>query len=234
MTGTLTGVGLGPGDPDLITLRAARLIQAAPVIAYPAPDTGTSFARAIAADLIPEAAVEIAITVPMRAARFPAQAVYDQAAADVARHLSKGRDVVVLCEGDPFFYGSFMYLYDRLKGDFPTQVVPGVTSLTTCAARAARPLCARNEPLTILPAPLDDAALTARLQQPGAVALMKVGRHLDRLRRLLGDLGLARRAVYVAHASLPQETVLPLDQAPAPAPYFSMILIPGQDPYAAS
>ena len=154
MSGTLYGVGVGPGDPELITLKAARLIAAAPVIAYPAPDTGSSFARRIAADVIPETVLEIPMIVPMRTERFPAQDVYAQAAAEISGHLQAGRDVVVLCEGDPLFYGSFMYLFVRLADEHRTEIVPGVSSLGACAAALARPLVARNDTLTVLARPV--------------------------------------------------------------------------------
>lgn len=234
MTGTVHGLGLGPGDPELITLKAHRLLAACPVIAYPAPDTGESFARSIAAPHIPAGVTELPIRIPMRADRFPAQSIYDAAAAEIAGHAGAGRDVAVLCEGDPFFYGSFMYLFARLAERVPVAVVPGVTSLTACAAAAQRPLCARNEPLTVLPGPLEDAALTARLDQGGAFAIMKVGRHLPRIRALLEARGIAGRATYLSHASLEAQRVLPLAEAPEAAPYFSMILIPGEDPYASA
>ena len=214
MTATVHGLGLGPGDPELITLKAHRLITGCPVIAYPAPDEGESFARSID--------------------RFPAQSVYDAAAEAIAGHAQAGREVAVLCEGDPFFYGSFMYLFARLAEQVPVAVVPGVTSLTACAAAAQTPLCARNEPLTVLPGPLEDAALSARLDQGGAFAIMKVGRHLPRIRALLEARGAARRATYLSHASLEAQRVLPLAEAPEAAPYFSMILIPGEDPYASA
>ncbi|MEO0386523.1 MAG: precorrin-2 C(20)-methyltransferase [Pseudomonadota bacterium] len=231
MTGTLWGVGLGPGDPELLTLKAHRLITSATVIAYPAPAGGQSFARAIAAAFIPATAREIAISVPMQTARFPAQAVYDRAAADIAQHLDDGRDVVTLCEGDPFFYGSFMYLYTRLAARYPCVTVPGVTSMTAAAAAAGRPLCARNEELRIVPAPLAEDVLQARLATPGAVAILKVGRHLAKVRRVVERLGRAAGAVYLSHATLPGERVLPLADAPETAPYFSLILLPGDDPY---
>ncbi len=228
----LYGVGVGPGDPELMTLKAHRLIAAADVIAYPAPETGDSFARRIAAAAIPAEAEEIPIRIPMRPARYPAQEVYDAAAGTLAERLSAGRSVVVLCEGDPFFYGSFMYLFARLAERFPTEIVPGVASLTACAAAAATPLSARNETVTILPGPLSDAELSARLAQGGAFAIMKVGRHLPRLRDTVARAGLTARATYVSHASLPHQRVLPLDEAPDEAPYFSMILIAGADPHA--
>lgn len=225
-TGTLYGVGLGPGDPELMTLKAHRLISSAEVIAYPAPDTGESFARAIAAAILPHGAREIPIVVPMRVERFPARAVYDRAAAEIGAELAAGRDVVVLCEGDPFFYGSFMYLYERLVGRFPVEIVPGVTSLTACAARLGRPLTARNDVLTVIPGPLPDAEIAARIAAAGAVAIMKVGRHLPRLKALIATLGLTDHAGYVERATLAAERVAPLAAIDAPsAPYFSMILI---------
>ena len=140
MSATLYGVGLGPGDPDLITRKAARLIENAHVIAYPALAGEASLARSIAADLIPETAREIAMNIPMTVDRGPAQAAYDLAAVAVRAELDAGRDVVVLCEGDPFFYGSFMYLYARLKAEYAIEVVPGVTSMTACASVAGLPL----------------------------------------------------------------------------------------------
>lgn len=232
MSGTLFGVGLGPGDPDLITRKAARLIESARVIAYPALAGTDSFARSIAADLIPADAQEIVMDVPMYAAREPAQAAYDKGAAAIAGVLKTGENVVCLCEGDPFFYGSFMYLHARLAGRFPVDVVPGVSSLTACAARAGLPLAARNERVTVLPGPLPEAELAARIEGAESVAVLKVGRHLPKLRAVIDRLGLLDRAVYVERATLADEHVCPLADAPDTAPYFSMILLTkGADPW---
>ena len=214
-----------------MTLKAYRLISGAEVVAYPALEDGDSFARAIAADVIPSDAEEVTIHIPMTVERGPAQAAYDQGAADIAAHLDAGRDVVVLCEGDPFFYGSFMYLFARLAGKYDTEVVPGVTSVTTCAAVAGRPLTARNEVLTIIPGPLDEAAMQDRIAAAEAVVIMKVGRHLPKIRRVLAALNLSD-AVYVERASLPNQKIMPLNDVPETAPYFSMILVTkGQDPW---
>ena len=232
MTGTLYGVGLGPGAPDLMTLRAARLIEAAGVIAYPTLAGAESFARAIAADLIANDAREIVMDVPMSVERAPAQAAYDKGAAEIAAALDAGDDVVCLCEGDPFFYGSFMYLFARLSDRYRVEVVPGVTSITACAARAGMPLAARNERLTVLPGPLPEAELRARIDGAESVVIMKVGRHLAKIRAVIANLGLTASAVYVERATLPQEVVLPLADAPEKAPYFSMILLTkGADPW---
>ena len=232
MSGILYGVGLGPGAPDLLTLRAARLIESAKVIAYPALEDGASFARSIAAGLIPAGAREIVMPVPMTTERPPAQAAYDRGAADIAAALEAGEDVVCLCEGDPFFYGSFMYLFARLAPRFEVVVVPGVNSIAAVAASAGKPLVARNERLTVLPGPLSEAELTERIAGAESVAIMKVGRHLPKIRHVIEALGLTDRATYVERASLPQEVVLPLSEAPDAAPYFSMILLTkGADPW---
>jgi len=232
MTGKLYGVGLGPGDPDLMTLRAHRLIAGATVVAYPALAGGDSFARAIAADVIPAGAREIVMDVPMTVDRAPAQAAYDKGAAEIAAVLEAGEDVICLCEGDPFFYGSFMYLFARLSERFEVEVVPGVTSITTCAARAGVPLAARNERLTVLPGPLPEAELRSRIEGAESVAIMKVGRHLAKIRGVIEALGLTEKAMYIERASLPEEVVCPLKEAPEKAPYFSMILlVKGGDPW---
>ena len=232
MSGTLYGVGVGPGDPELMTLKAHRLIAAARVVAYPAPDSGESFARSIAASALREDAIEIPMIVPMRVERFPAQDVYAQGAETIAAHLTQGDDVVVLCEGDPFFYGSFMYLFARLADKFPTEIIPGVSSLGACSAALRRPLTARNDVLTVLPGPLPDEEMRERIEAAEAIAIMKVGRHLPRLRALLDEMNLTVQAGYIERASLSEQTVLPLADAPESAPYFSMILIyKGDDPW---
>lgn len=232
MTGRLYGVGLGPGDPELLTLKAARLIAGASVVAYPALAGGASFARSIAAGLIPAGCREIVMDVPMTVERGPAQAAYDKGAEEIGAALEGGADVVCLCEGDPFFYGSFMYLFARLSGRFEVEVVPGVTSVSACSARAGRPLVARNERLTVLPGPLPEAELRARIGGAEAVAILKVGRHMAKIREVFAGLGLLDKAVYVARVGLPDEVVCPLAEAPEAAPYFSMILMNrGDDPW---
>ena len=229
MTGILHGVGVGPGDPDLITLKALRIIQSVPVIAWPAPLTGDSMARAIAAPHIDargadNAPVEIAIRMPMSVARFPAQIVYDTAARDVAAHLDAGRNVAVLCEGDPFFYGSFMYLFGRLAENYPVDVTPGISSLTASAAALGAPLAARNDVLTVLPAPLPAAELQRRLEESDAVAIIKIGSHLDKVKAALAAADLLDDARYIEHATMPSQTEQRLADVDS-APYFSMVLV---------
>lgn len=224
-SGRLYGLGVGPGDPELLTLKALRLLRAAAVVAYPTLEGGASFARSIVADYL-SGQQELPIRVPMTTAREPAQRAYDAAAVEMAAHLEAGRDVAVLCEGDPFFYGSFMYLFGRLAERFPVEVVPGVSSLTACAAVLGQPLAARNDALAVLPAPLPDATLRARLAEVEAAAIIKIGRHYPRIRALLEAEGLAPHARYVERATLPDQRLLPLAEAgAAEAPYFSMILV---------
>ncbi|MEX0582694.1 MAG: precorrin-2 C(20)-methyltransferase [Sneathiella sp.] len=226
MTGTLYGLGIGPGDPDLITLKALKRLQATSVLAYPALEDGESLARAIIAPHLTSQKTEIAIRIPMTIERAPAQAAYDVAAEELSIHLNAGRDVVVLCEGDPFFYGSFMYLFGRIAEKFPVEVIPGVSSLTACATALQSPLSARNDVLTVLPAPLPSDILAARLQETDSAAIMKIGRHFERIRQLIFDLGLEENARYIERATMENEKILALRDVPKDAaPYFSMILI---------
>ncbi len=226
MSGTLYGVGVGPGDSELLTIKAHRIISASPVVAYPAPDDGVSFARAIVAEYLKEDQREIPIIIPMRVERFPAANVYDAAAVEISKCLADGKDVAVLCEGDPFFYGSFMYLFERLSGEYNCEIVPGVSSLMASASALKRPLAARNDILTVIPAPLDDEVILDRLNSGDAIAFIKIGRHFKRIRALIEEAGLLGRAGYLERVSLENQQVMPLaDVSEEKAPYFSMILI---------
>jgi precorrin-2/cobalt-factor-2 C20-methyltransferase len=223
--GTLYGLGVGPGDPELITLKALRLLRAAPVIAYPAPEHGESLARSIAETHLPGGQEEIVIRMPLDAGRFPIDAVYDEAARAVAAHLDAGRDVAALCEGDPFFYGSFMYLFGRLADAHRVEVVPGVSSLLACPAALAAPLAARDDTLLILPATLPEETLAARLDGVDAAAFIKVGRHAAKLRRVLEQRGLLANARYIERATMADQRVLPFAEVGETAPYFSMVVV---------
>ena len=224
--GTLYGLGVGPGDPELVTLKAHRLLTGAPVVAYPAPESGRSLVRSIVAGYLSPEQAEIPIRMPLEPSRFPAEAVYDRAARDIAAHLDAGRDVAAVCEGDPFFYGSFMYLFGRLARDHAVEVVPGVSSLVACPAVAGAPLAARDDVLLVCPGTLDEKDLLRRLENVEAAAIVKVGRHLPKIRRVLDTLGLTGRARYVEHATMANQSVLPLAGVEdGGAPYFSMILV---------
>lgn len=232
MNGKLYGIGLGPGDPELMTLKAARLIGNASCLAYPVLETGTSFARSIAESHIQDGTREIEITIPMSVERKPAQDAYDTGAAEIRTVLEAGKDVVVLCEGDPFFYGSFMYLFSRLSDDFDVEIVPGVNSVSACASVVERPLVARSEVLTIVPATLPNEDLSTKIANAEAIAIMKVGRHLGKVKEILTAQNLMGFAHYVERATLPNQKVMSLADAPDIAPYFSMILVSkGNDPW---
>ena len=226
MKGTLYGLGVGPGDPELITLKALRILERTSVLAYPAPEEGESLVRGIVAGHLDGHHQEICIRMPMTAARFPAQEVYDRAVAELGRHLDAGRDIAVLCEGDPFFYGSFMYMFGRMAARHAVEVVPGVSSLMACAATLGAPLAARNDVLTVVPATLSGEMLERRIRDVDAVAVVKVGRHLPKVRAVIESMGLTANARYVEHATMASERILPLaDVADGTAPYFSMILL---------
>jgi len=228
VTGRLYGLGLGPGDPELVTLKALRLLRAAPVVAYPAPETGDSFARRIVAEWLAPHQREIAIRFPMRPGPPPA-AIYDNAAAELATMLDRGDDIAYLCQGDPLFYGSFAGILTRLAARYQVTVVPGVSSLTACAAAAATPLVQRDEILTVIPANLPEDALARRLAESDAAAVIKLGRHFAKLRRVLAQLGLLDRAIYVERASVPTQRIAPLATIePASVPYFATALIPAR------
>jgi precorrin-2/cobalt-factor-2 C20-methyltransferase len=223
--GRLYGLGVGPGDPELLTLKALRLLRAVPVVAYPASEQGESFARTIVARWLEGHQREVAIRVPMRPGPPPA-AVYDAAAAALALELDRGYDIAFLCHGDPFFYGSFIHLFIRLSGRYRIEIVPGVSSLTACAAAAAAPLVAHNDILAVIPATLDETELLHRLADVETAVIVKLGRHAAKVRRVLEQLHLLDHALYVERATLPNQRVAPLACVePAGAPYFSMVLM---------
>ena len=223
--GTLYLVGVGPGDLELMTLRAARILGSAHVVAYPSSGDEAAFARDIAKDFISPGALMLPVTIPMTVERGPAQQAYDAAATLILDHLRDGRDVAWLCEGDPLFYGTAMYVLGRLVQRARVEIVPGVTSLTASAAAIARPLAARNEILKVLPAPLPDEVLRAELADAPSAAIIKVGRHFDRIRMLLGETGHAANAVVVEHATTIRQRITRLEEfRHGERPYFSTIL----------
>jgi precorrin-2/cobalt-factor-2 C20-methyltransferase len=227
ITGRLLGIGVGPGDPELLTMKAVRIINESPVIAYVSAGGRPSMARQIVEQYLPAGQLEINLTLPMQLIPEIAQAAYEEGAARIGAELERGRDVAVLCEGDPFIYGSFAQLLDRLGERYPTEVVPGIASFTAAAAAARAPLVVRTQTLTVLPATLPADELAAHLARADAAAILKLGRHFARVREVIAELGLLDRAIYVEHASAPRERVLPLtDLAVHEAPYFSLLLLP--------
>jgi precorrin-2/cobalt-factor-2 C20-methyltransferase len=226
MSGTLFGIGVGPGDPELITLKAARLIEACPVIAFLSADGKSGLARSIAHHHINASQLELTIDMPMRVSRAEGQAVYDDAATRIKAHLDAGSNVAFLCEGDPMFFGSFMYLLARLGADYPVEIVPGVASPMAAAAFAKAPLCAREDAFAVIPATLDDARIIEILSAIDTAVIMKLGRHLPRIKALLSDQGLLDSTTYVERASMDGQRMMPLMAMPDDAaPYFSLLLV---------
>lgn len=242
MSGRFWGVGVGPGDPELITLKAARLIGSADVVAYHAGVGKQSNARRIAAELIPDGVLEEELRYPVTtgATDHPggyAGALadfYAEAAARLATHLEAGRDVVLLAEGDPLFYGSFMYMHDALADRFETTIVPGVPAFAASTAAAASPLARQTDVLTVLPGTLPEPELARRLADTDAAVIMKLGRTFPAVRRALEAAGRLDHAVYVERASMPGERWLPVaDVDPDSVPYFSLILVAGDTRHGA-
>jgi precorrin-2/cobalt-factor-2 C20-methyltransferase len=234
--GTLHIVGVGPGDPELMTLKAVRLLGTCSVIASFAKRGRIGHARAIASAYLNPAAellrfeypwtTEIHATDPDYIAAL--QAFYDDCAAMLADRLCSGNDIALLCEGDPFFYGSAMYLFDRLAA-FDTEVTPGVTGMSGCWAQARLPITHGDDVLTVLPGTLDQQNLANRLATSDAAVIMKVGSNMPKIRAALGQAGLMARAVYVERGTMAGTRTLPLaDLTGAPAPYFSMVLVAGR------
>ncbi|MGX6603072.1 precorrin-2 C(20)-methyltransferase [Micromonosporaceae bacterium Da 78-11] len=235
MSGRLYGVGVGPGDPELLTVKAARLIAAADVIAYHAAGHGRSNARAIAESYLRAGQLEEALIYPVTTGttehpggyQGAIDEFYTEAAARLAAHLDAGRDVVVLAEGDPFFYGSYMHMHKRLAERYETTVVPGVTSVSAAAAALGRPLMERDEVLTVLPGTLPPDELAARLAGTESAAVMKLGRTFEGVRTALERAGRLDDAWYVERATTDRERVGRIaDIDPASVPYFSLALLP--------
>jgi precorrin-2 C20-methyltransferase/precorrin-3B C17-methyltransferase len=234
-TGRLYGVGVGPGDPELITVKAARLIGSADVVAYHAARHGRSNARAIAEPYLRDGQIEEPLIYPVTTEgtdhpggyQGAIDEFYAAAAARLAAHLDAGRDVVVLAEGDPFFYGSYMHMHKRLSDRYATTVVPGVTSVSAASAVLGRPLMERDEVLTVLPGTLAPDELAARLATTESAAVMKLGRTFDGVREALTRAGRLDEAFYVERATTDRQRVARLaDVAPESVPYFSLALLP--------
>lgn len=239
--GRLYGVGVGPGDPELITLKAARLIGAADVIAYHQGVGKQSNARRIAAGLFPENVVEEVLQYPVTTGSIDhpdgyAGAMadfYTECAARLAAHLEAGRTVVVLAEGDPLFYGSYMYVHEMLSPLFDTEVVPGIPAFAAATAGAAVPLVKQTGVLTVLPGTLPVPELARRLADTDAAIIMKLGRTFGGVVEALRQSGRLDTAIYVERASMDSERRLPVVAVdPDSVPYFSLIVVPGDDPRA--
>ena len=204
--GRLYGLGLGSGDPELLTLKAYRLLQAAPVVAYPVSDGGKSLSRSIVADYLRKDQIEVPLWYPFKLEQS-SQPYYDEAALKLAGYLNAGQDVVVLCEGDPFFYGTFMYLFNRLSHQFQTEVVPGVSSIMASASMLETPLTYRNDVFVVLPGILSAEILAERLAIADAAVIIKLGKNFSKVYSVLEQLGLLDRARYIERATMPNQKI---------------------------
>jgi precorrin-2/cobalt-factor-2 C20-methyltransferase len=232
--GRCFGVGVGPGDPELLTVKAVRVLGSCPVVAYFCAARRDSNARRVVQDYLGPDQTEMRLVYPVTTEAVAAPTYetlladfYDQSAKRVAEVLDEGIDVAVLCEGDPFFYGSYMYLHHRLGATYASEVVPGVSSALAGAAVLGRPLASRNDRFVVLSGVLPAAELEAAIAAADSVVVVKVGRNLDRVRDAVRRAGLLDRASYLEWATLPNQRVVPLAEVDAAsAPYFSMVIIP--------
>jgi precorrin-2/cobalt-factor-2 C20-methyltransferase len=234
--GKLLGVGVGPGDPELMTLKAMRALGEADVVAHFAKAGNASHSRAIVERHLRPGVIELPLYYPVTTElpscsdgyRDSLRDFYDGAAATIAAYLEAGRVVAVIAEGDPLFYGSYMHLHTRLAPRYPTEIVAGVTGMSGCWSAAGMPIAQGNDVFTVLPATLPEAELERRLADTDAVVVMKVGRHLPKLRRALERSGRLPRAIYVERGTMADAQTIPLAAKPDnEAPYFAIVLVPG-------
>jgi precorrin-2/cobalt-factor-2 C20-methyltransferase len=232
----LIGVGVGPGDPELVTLKALRALREADVVAHFAKAGNPSKARAIAAGHLRPGVAEVPLLYPVTTEiprHEPAYcseiaAFYDGCADALAAHLDAHRSVAVICEGDPLFYGSYMHLHVRLAPRYPTEVIAGVTGMSGCWSVVGAPIAQGDDVFTVLPGTLPEDELTRRLRDADAAVIMKLGRNLPKVRRALERSGHLARAMYVERGTMENAVVLRLaDKADDCAPYFAVVLVPG-------
>ncbi|MCE7519018.1 precorrin-2 C(20)-methyltransferase [Vreelandella titanicae] len=233
--GTVYGVGLGPGSQDLMSVRADRLIRGATHVAYFRKKGRCGHARTIVEGMIPPGAIELPMEYPVTT-EIPFDdprynellaAFYERSVAQLIEMAEAGCDVVVLCEGDPFFYGSFMHLYTRLLNRVPVSVVPGITGMSAAWTATGQPITWGDDILTVLMATLPEDALAERIAQTDALVVMKIGRNLAKLRRALVHAGREGEAWLIEYAAMTQQRVLPLADVGESVPYFSIVLIHG-------
>jgi len=234
--GKLVGVGTGPGDPELLTLKAVRAIENADVLAFFCKKGSSGNGRGIVEAFIRPGTLEMPLVYPVTVEsdknggeyRDAIAAFFDQSAKDIALHLEAGRNVAVLSEGDPLFYGSYMHLHLRLAPSYPAEVVAGITAMSGCWSMAGLPLVQGDDILSVLPGTLGEDVLTDRLSGTDGAVIMKVGRNLPKIRRALEKAGKLDDALYVERGTMTNSHAVRLVERDAsPAPYFSLVLVPG-------
>ncbi|MDA2890526.1 precorrin-2 C(20)-methyltransferase [Mycolicibacterium sp. BiH015] len=235
--GTLWGVGLGPGDPELVTVKAARVIGKADVIAYHSARHGRSIARSIAEPYLRDGQIEEHLVYPVttETSDHPGgyagamEDFYRESAERIAAHLDAGRDVALLAEGDPLFYSSYMHMHTRLTERFDAVIVPGVTSVSAASAAVSTPLVQGDQVLTILPGTLPAEELQRRLTDTDAAIIMKLGRSYPAVRQALTNSGRLSDAYYVERASTERQRVLPAAEVDdGSVPYFALAMLTGE------
>ncbi len=232
--GNIICIGLGPGDPDLMSVKAHRYLTGAKRVAYFRKAGHPGQARRMVDGLLPADTVEwpmeypVTTEIPLTDPRYNAllSGFYDAWATRLQDECATG-DIVVLCEGDPFFYGSFMHLYIRLPRDL-VEVVPGIPGMVGCWGAVGQPMTWGDDILTVLPATLPEERLRAQIAGADALVVMKIGRNLDKLRRAINDAGRAGEAWVVEYGTMPNERLRPLDEVSGPVPYFSILLLHGR------
>jgi precorrin-2/cobalt-factor-2 C20-methyltransferase len=223
--GQLIGVGVGPGDPELLTLKAARAIERAPVIAFISARGHASRARHIAAAHIKPGTRELAFAMPMSGDLEDSGPIYDVMATAIGAELTQGRDVAFLCEGDPLLYGSFIHLVGRMGDRFSCSAIPGIAAMSAAAAATLRPLASREAPLLVIPATLPETRLEQLAGAAGALAFLKVGRHVAKVRAVLRARGLLDGAVLVENVGLADQRIRALAGVREDVVgYFSLVL----------
>ncbi|PWE57311.1 precorrin-2 C(20)-methyltransferase [Metarhizobium album] len=234
--GRLIGVGTGPGDPDLLTVKAIRALESADVLAYFAKEGRRGNGRAVVDGLLKPGMPELPLYYPVTTEidknedGYKSQITdfYDASAAAVASHLEAGRTVAILSEGDPLFYGSYMHLHVRLASRFAAEVIPGITAMSGCWSMAGLPIVQGDDVLSVLPGTMPEAELVRRLGDTEAAVIMKVGRNLPKIRRALAAAGKLGQAVYVERGTMANAAMVPLaEKADDEAPYFSLVLVAG-------
>ena len=236
MSGRLIGVGTGPGDPELLTLKALRVLREADVVAYFAKAGRRGHARTTVASHMRPDIVELPLFYPVTTEIDKNHADYivairdffDKSAASVDVHLKGGSTVAVLSEGDPFFYGSYMHLHVRLADRYITEVVPGITCMSGCWSLAGTPPIQGDDSLSVLPGTMPEAELARRLGDCDAAVIIKVGRNLPKIRCALSQSGRIERAIYAERGTMAGGLSMRLaDKVDDEAPYFSLIIVPG-------
>lgn len=234
--GRVTGVGTGPGDPELLTLKAVRVIGEADVIAFFTKKGGKGNGRAIVEAHVRAGTIEMPLVYPVTVEmekdgddyKREIAAFFDRSAQEIAVHLDAGRNVAILSEGDPLFYGSYMHLHLRLAPGYDTEVIPGVTAMSGCWSMAGLPLVQGDDILSVLPGTLPEKTLTERLSGTDGAVIMKVGRNLPKIRRALVASGKLEGTMYVERGTMSTAAMIPLtERDESPAPYFSIVLVPG-------